>query len=141
MHFAKISIILASIPAVLAAPAAQQKRGDTCTLMGTEGISQSTCGGVVNCIAATGSLRLQCTNGVKWDNNKQEPIKQTIKASDSGLDHDIDWDQQWMTGGYKWCTAAYNGGDKIDGKVDDPKVSGMFGETDQSYTCGVTFDI
>jgi hypothetical protein len=46
-----------------------------------------------------------------------------------------------MTGGYKWCNAAYNGGDKVDGKVDDPKVSGMFGETDDSDTCGVTFDI
>lgn len=140
MQFAKPSIILATITMALAAPSAQ-KRGDTCTIMGTEGISQSACGGAANCVSASGSLELQCTNGVKWKSGNKLPNKQTVTASTTGLDHDIDWDQKWETGGYDWCTAAYNGGSKIDGKVNDPETQGIFGVTDQSYTCSVTFDI
>ncbi|KAJ5099700.1 hypothetical protein N7532_006701 [Penicillium argentinense] len=140
MQFAKAPIFLACITAALAAPA-HQKRGDTCTILGTTGMSQSTCGQAVNCIAVSRTLELKCSNGVSWDNGGDMPIAQTIKASDTGLEGDIVWDQKWETGGYDWCNAAYNGGDKIDGKVDDPEVSSSFGVSDQSYTCSVTFDI
>ncbi len=116
-------------------------RGDTCTITGYEGDSQSVSYGIgATGTSASGGLSVSCTSGQKWSNGDQLPNPQTVKASDTKLAQDINWDQSWKTGGYVSCSASYGGGGKVDGTTGNNIQPGV-GVTSSSSTCVVTFDI
>lgn len=140
MHFSTPIVALAAILGASSAAPSLRKRGDTCTIIGVESDTQTTCGGVSNCISAGGTLALSCSNGITWNNGGDLPNDQTVSMDDTGLAYNIDWKQDWSTGGYDGCTAGYNGW-VYTGVVDDPTVAGIFGETTDTDQCSVTFPI
>ena len=117
------------------------RRGDTCTVTGTEGDSQSVSYGIgATGTSASGNLLVDCTNGKHWSSGRSLPNSQTVKASDTSLAQDIHWKQSWKTGGYKSCSASYGSGADVSGKIGSNIQPGV-GTTSSSYTCSVTFDI
>ncbi len=134
----------ANVPAMREiAPAtdALVKRRDECTVNGYKSISQSVSYGIAAAATSnSGDLTIHCTNGKTWDSGDKLSLKsQTIKAADTGLEKDIVWKENWVTGGYKSCEAGYGDGPLIPGKVSDGNIRAGVGISSNSNSCEVTF--
>ncbi|KAK3056662.1 hypothetical protein LTR09_002455 [Extremus antarcticus] len=64
----------------------------------------------------------------------------TVGADVTGLVADIDWSQDWKTGGYVGCHVGFDGW-VIEGVVGGSDVVGGGGVTTDTYECAVTFNI
>ena len=147
MHLHSIaSILVAFVTFVSTAPVDQSgalvRRADTCSIVGYE--ADDTHAGNKKgppSTEASGSLTVTCTNGKHWESGHNLPVPQTIKAADTGLLHDIVWDQNWQTGGYIGCSASYGDGAKVAGKVGANDIEISPTSSSLSSTCRVTINV
>ncbi|KAL8854475.1 MAG: hypothetical protein Q9221_000746 [Calogaya cf. arnoldii] len=106
-----------------AAPALQ-RRGDTCRIDALDTKTLSISGGVGNSIPSTSlseGLSVKCTNGKFWSTDNV-PNPQTIKASETGLDKDINWNLDLDLSGFTSCSASYGNGPQVSGTIDDQDI-------------------
>ncbi|KAL8756592.1 MAG: hypothetical protein Q9199_002821 [Rusavskia elegans] len=113
---------------------------DTCTITGTLGFSQIMSYGIsVTGTSVSGGLYVKCTNGKEWS-NRHSPNPQTIKASDTGLEQNINWNQKSLQS-IKSCSASYGSGAQVSGTVAPQDIKSGFGFSSTESSCSVTIDI